>query len=165
MQEKSIYDFSVKSSTGSPVSISQYRGQVLLIVNVASLCGFTPQYEGLQNLYEKFKTQGFTVLAFPCNQFGNQEPGDDASIGAFCDAKFRIQFPVFAKIDVNGANADPLYQFLTHEKRGLLGTAMIKWNFTKFLVDRSGRVIERYAPNTEPKEIAPKIEALLGAKS
>jgi len=134
---------------------------VLLIVNVASRCGFTPQYAGLQALYEKYRDRGFLVLGFPCNQFGSQEPGSEAEIGAFCNSSYGVTFPLFAKIDVNGNEAHPLYQHLKSEAPGVLGTEAIKWNFTKFLVDRQGGVVKRYAPKEEPQDIASDIEALL----
>jgi glutathione peroxidase len=137
-----------------------YRGKVLLIVNVASQCGFTPQYAGLQALHQQYGPRGFEVLAFPCNQFGHQEPGTDAEIAAFCDTSYHVTFPVFAKIEVNGANAHPLYAWLKQEKGGLLGAA-IKWNFTKFLIDRNGEVQARYAPTAKPESLAKDIEALL----
>jgi glutathione peroxidase len=155
-----IYDLSATLNNGKEKKLSAYKGKVLLIVNTASQCGFTPQYEGLQKLYGQFHNQGFEVLAFPCDQFGHQEPGSDADIKSFCDLKYGVEFPLFSKIDVNGANQHPLYKFLKGEKGGLLGDS-IKWNFTKFLVDKSGKVIERYAPTTPPERIAPDIEKLL----
>jgi len=157
----SIYDYQVKTIDGKEVSLSQYRGKPLLIVNVASKCGFTSQYEGLQKLYEKYKDQGFAVLGFPCNQFGGQEPGSEAEIKSFCDLNYQVTFPMFAKIDVNGENTAPLYQFLKSQQKGLLGTEAIKWNFTKFLVDGSGQVLKRFAPQTKPEEINDEIQALL----
>lgn len=157
----SIYDYQIKTIDGKETSLSQYRGKPLLIVNVASKCGFTPQYEGLQKLYEKYKDQGFVVLGFPCNQFGGQEPGSEAEIKNFCDLNYQVTFPLFAKIDVNGENTAPLYQFLKSEQKGLLGTEAIKWNFTKFLVDGSGQVLKRFAPQTKPEEITDEIKALL----
>ena len=157
----SIYDFTVKDIKGAPVSLDRYRGQVLLIVNTASECGFTPQYKGLEALYEKLGPRGLTVLGFPCNQFGGQEPGSEGEIEQFCEVNYGVTFPMFAKIDVNGSSAAPLYDYLKKAKPGLLGSEAIKWNFTKFLVGRDGRVLERYAPNTEPASIAGDIEKLL----
>ena len=157
----SLYDFNVRTIDGAAQSLADYRGDVLLVVNVASQCGFTPQYTGLENLYREFKDRGFEVLGFPCNQFGNQEPGDAEEIKKFCSLKYDVSFPLFAKIDVNGPNADPLYQYLKSEKAGLLGTEAIKWNFTKFLVDREGNVVKRYAPTTTPESIGKDIEPLL----
>ncbi|MBD1391368.1 glutathione peroxidase [Neiella sp. HB171785] len=156
-----IYGIEATTNSGETISMGQYRGQVLLIVNTASACGFTPQYEGLQQLYEQYGEQGFKVLAFPCNQFGKQESGSDSDIKQFCDLNFKVSFPLFAKTEVNGAGAHPLYQYLTDEKRGLLGSKAIKWNFTKFLVDRNGKVVKRYAPTTKPAELTADIEALL----
>ncbi|MDP1525577.1 MAG: glutathione peroxidase [Rhodocyclaceae bacterium] len=157
----SIYDFTLPRLDGSEESLAAYRGKVVLMVNTASECGFTSQYAGLETLYRKFKDRGFVVLGFPCNQFGNQEPGDAAAIGAFCQASYGVSFPMFAKIEVNGENTHPLYDYLKHAARGMLGTEAIKWNFTKFLVDRSGKVVERYASATRPQELAGAIEALL----
>ena len=157
----SIYDFSAKTLASKDVPLADYRGQVLLIVNTASKCGFTPQYEGLEKLYEGLHPKGLTVLGFPCNQFGHQEPGDESEIGQFCQVNYGVSFPMFAKIDVNGANAHPLYKFLTREKRGILGTPNIKWNFTKFLIDRAGKVVARFAPTTKPEQIKSTIEKLL----
>ncbi|ADN76097.1 Peroxiredoxin [Ferrimonas balearica DSM 9799] len=155
-----IYQFSADLNGGEPQSLEAYRGKVLLVVNTASACGFTPQYEGLQKLQNEFGERGFSVLAFPCNQFGNQESGDDEAIRGFCDLRFNIDFPLFSKIDVNGNNAHPLFEWLKAEKGGWLGDN-IKWNFTKFLVDREGRVVERFAPTTKPESIAGAIEKLL----
>jgi glutathione peroxidase len=146
---------------GKDVNLADYRGQVLLVVNTASKCGFTPQYEGLEKLYEALQPKGLTVLGFPCNQFGQQEPGGADEIGQFCQVNYGVSFPMFAKIDVNGAQAHPLYKFLTHERRGILGTPNIKWNFTKFLIDRSGKVVARYAPVTKPKNLEMPIAKLL----
>ena len=157
----SIYDFSAKTLSGKDVNLADYRGQVLLIVNTASKCGFTPQYEGLEKLYEELHPKGLTILGFPCNQFGSQEPGGADEIGQFCQVNYGVSFPMFGKIDVNGAQAHPLYKFLTHEKRGILGTANIKWNFTKFLIDRAGKVVARYAPVTKPKDLEKPIAKLL----
>ena len=150
----SLYDIDLVMIDGMPQKMEVYRGKTLLVVNVASQCGFTPQYEGLQALYEQFKDRGFVVLGFPCNQFGQQEPGGEAEIEQFCTRNFRVTFPMFAKIDVNGANAHPLYQYLKSEKPGILGTEAIKWNFTKFLVGADGTVLKRYAPNDKPETIA-----------
>ena len=155
-----ITEIPLNTKTGE-ADLSAYAGQVLLIVNTASKCGFTPQYEGLEALHRKYKDRGFEVLGFPCNQFGAQEPGDAAEIANFCTLTYDVTFPVFAKIDVNGAAADPLFEQLKMEAPGLLGSKAIKWNFTKFLVDRSGRVVKRYAPQTKPEELASDIEALL----
>jgi glutathione peroxidase len=157
----SIYDFSAKTLQGKDVSLADYRGQALLIVNTASKCGFTPQYEGLEKLYEAHHGAGFTVLGFPCNQFGQQEPGGAEEIGAFCEINYGVNFPVFAKIDVNGEHAHPLFEYLKTEKPGILGTKNIKWNFTKFLVDRAGKVIARFAPTTKPADIEPAIQKVL----
>ncbi len=156
-----LYTFSARTLAGEPVSLDRYRGKVLLIVNTASECGFTPQYAGLQQLYERFAARGLEVLGFPCNQFGRQEPGDAEQIGSFCAKNFGVTFPMFEKIDVKGPQAHPLYRYLTQEARGLLGTTSIKWNFTKFLVDRSGHVLKRYAPKTKPEQIVADIETLL----
>ncbi|MGX7741317.1 glutathione peroxidase [Rhodopseudomonas parapalustris] len=156
----SIYDFTAKSLAGKDVALKQFEGQVLLIVNTASACGFTPQYKGLEALQQTYGPRGFSVLGFPCNQFGAQESGDEAQIAQFCSVNYGVTFPMFAKIDVNGAGAHPLYKFLKDEKGGLLGSA-IKWNFTKFLVDRSGRVVSRHAPTTTPEALSKEIETLL----
>ncbi|MGM4932502.1 glutathione peroxidase [Tardiphaga sp. 215_C5_N2_1] len=155
-----ISDFSANALTGEPVALKQFEGKVLLIVNTASACGFTPQYAGLEKLQQDFAPRGFSVLGFPCNQFGAQEPGDAKAIESFCEANYHITFPLFEKIDVNGAGAHPLYNYLKSEKSGLLGSG-IKWNFTKFLIDRSGRVVERFAPTAKPESLREKIEALL----
>jgi len=155
-----VHEFNVRRADGEPASLGTYVGHVLLIVNVASRCGFTPQYAGLQALHARYHDRGFSVLGFPCNQFGAQEPGTDAEIRAFCDMTYKVTFPIFAKIDVNGPKADPLYTWLKSKKGGLLGSA-IKWNFTKFLIDRHGHVVERYAPTTTPETIAPDVEKLL----
>ena len=157
----SVYDYSAKTLDGQDASLADYRGQVLLIVNTASKCGFTPQYEGLEQLWRTYKDRGFTVLAFPCNQFGAQEPGDAAEIANFCSLTYDVTFPVMSKIDVNGAGAHPLYTFLKKEQKGLLGTEAIKWNFTKFLIGRDGEVVERFAPTTKPEDLSAAIEALL----
>jgi len=157
----SIYDFEVKSIRGEAVSMADYQGKVMLIVNTASECGFTYQYQGLEKLHNEFKERGVVVMGFPCNQFKGQEPGDEAQISQFCELNFGVTFPLFAKIDVNGENASPLYTFLKEAKPGLLGSKRVKWNFTKFLVDQKGNVVGRYAPTTKPKEIWSDIEALL----
>lgn len=156
-----VYDFSATRLDGSEQSLADYRGQVLLIVNTASECGFTPQYAGLESLYGQYRDQGFSVLGFPCNQFGGQEPGDAEAIGQFCQSRFDVTFPLFAKIDVNGDNAHPLFTWLKHEAAGILGTEAIKWNFTKFLVNREGKVVHRFAPATRPDELLETIEAQL----
>jgi glutathione peroxidase len=158
-----IYAFSAATIDGKPRSLSDYRGKVLLVVNTASKCGFTPQYKGLEAIYRQFKDRGFAVLGFPCNQFGEQEPGEDATIAEFCERNFGVSFPLFAKVDVNGADAHPLFKHLTSEKKGLLGTGAIKWNFTKFLIGKDGRVIERYAPTTAPEDLIKDIEKALAA--
>ena len=157
----SIYDIEVKSIDGETHKMEAYRGKTLLVVNVASKCGFTPQYTGLQTLHEQYKDKGFTVLGFPCDQFGHQEPGDEAEIKNFCALNYQVSFPMFAKIDVNGADAHPLYRHLKSEKKGLLGTGAIKWNFTKFLVGRDGSVMKRYAPTDTPASIADDLALLL----
>jgi glutathione peroxidase len=157
----SVYDYSAKTLDGQDASLADYRGQVLLIVNTASKCGFTPQYEGLETLYRAYKDKGFTVLAFPCNQFGAQEPGNAEEIANFCSLTYDVTFPVLAKIDVNGPSAHPLYAYLKHEQKGVLGTEGIKWNFTKFLIGRDGEVVERFAPTTKPEDLKLAVEALL----
>ena len=156
-----IYEFDCKNADGDIVSLNDYKNKVLLIVNTASKCGFTPQYEGLNNLHLKYGDEDFSVLGFPCNQFGKQEPGTNQEIQEFCSLNFQIEFPVFGKIDVNGPSADPLYLYLTEKKPGLLGSKSIKWNFTKFLIDQNGNVIARFAPKTKPKDIEKQIDALL----
>ncbi|MCG3083256.1 glutathione peroxidase [Anoxybacillus sp. LAT_35] len=156
-----IYDFHVRTIHGEEQSLAQYKGNVLLIVNTASKCGLTPQYEQLQQLYDKYKERGFVVLGFPCNQFGNQEPGSEADISQFCQLNYGVTFPMFAKVDVNGPNAHPLFVYLTEQAPGMLGTKAVKWNFTKFLVDRNGQVVARFAPTTKPFELEQHIEALL----
>lgn len=157
----SIYELSAVNIHGKSVPFNTYKDKVLLIVNTASQCGFTPQYKGLQALYEQYADQGFVVLGFPCNQFGQQEPGHSGQIQSFCETNFGVSFPLFEKIDVNGSNAHPLYQYLTKVAPGILGTQGIKWNFTKFLVDRSGNVVKRYPPTTKPEDLAKDIQALL----
>jgi len=157
----SLYDFNAKTIDGDDQALSAYKGKTLLIVNVASKCGFTPQYKGLEALYEKFRDQGLVVLGFPCDQFGHQEPGDEEEIKSFCALTYDVQFPLFAKVDVNGANAHPLYKYLKHEAKGLLGSEAIKWNFTKFLVDKNGTVVRRYAPTDTPQGIEKDVAAAL----
>ena len=156
-----LYDFTAKTLDGKEMSLHDFQGQVLLVVNTASKCGFTPQYAGLESLYEKYRDDGFQILGFPCNQFGQQEPGGESEIGAFCQKNYGVAFPMFAKVDVNGDTAHPLYKYLKHEKPGVLGTERIKWNFTKFLVDRRGDVVARYAPLTKPDALDAPIEKLL----
>ncbi len=156
-----IYDFEADLLDGTPQKLDAWRGKVLLIVNVASKCGFTPQYAGLEALYRAHKDEGFTVLGFPCNQFGHQEPGDAAEIRNFCSTKYEVTFPLFAKIDVNGTNLHPLYRFLKQAAPGVLGSEAIKWNFTKFLIDREGNVVRRYAPADTPQKIDGDIQKLL----
>jgi glutathione peroxidase len=157
----SIYDFSAKTLDGKEKSLADFRGDLLLIVNTASKCGFTPQYEGLEALYKQYHARGFEILGFPCNQFAGQEPGDETQIGQFCALNYGVSFPMFAKIEVNGEGAHPLYKFLKSEKKGFAGTAGIKWNFTKFLIDRQGQVVERFAPTSTPAAIAPEVARLL----
>ncbi|MFV3076139.1 glutathione peroxidase [Niveispirillum fermenti] len=157
----SIYDFTARTLDGKDVSLGEWRGKVMLIVNTASKCGFTYQYQGLEALYRDYGERGLAVLGFPCNQFGQQEPGDAAEIANFCSLTYDVSFPMFAKIDVNGDDAHPLYKWLKTQKRGLLGTGGIKWNFTKFLIDRSGNVTGRYAPTTKPEQLTADIEKLL----
>ena len=155
-----FYDYKVKNISGADVSMSEYNGKVVLIVNTASKCGFTKQYEGLEELYEKYKDQGFVILGFPCNQFGAQEPGDNEEIKNFCTSTFSVTFPMMSKIDVNGDDADPLYKFLKKEKGGILGDD-IKWNFTKFLIDREGNVVDSFASQKTPKALEKEVEKLL----
>jgi glutathione peroxidase len=157
----SIYEFQAETLDGHPAPLADYRGQVVLIVNTASKCGLTPQYEGLEALYRKHKDKGFSVLGFPCNQFGGQEPGDAAQIADFCSTSFDVSFPMFSKIEVNGPQAHPLYAYLKREKKGVLGSEGIKWNFTKFLVSRDGQVVDRFAPTTTPQALESAVEALL----
>jgi glutathione peroxidase len=157
----SIYKYTAATLSGEEVPMETWRGRVLLIVNTASKCGFTPQYAGLEALYKKHKDEGLTVLGFPCNQFGAQEPGDEAEIGAFCETNYGVSFPIFAKIDVNGADAHPLFQYLTRDKPGILGTEAIKWNFTKFLIDRDGDPVSRHAPQVKPEDLETPIQKLL----
>lgn len=157
-----IYDFKAKDIDGELIDLSTYKGKVLLVVNTASRCGFTPQYKGLEALYQEFDKESFAVLGFPCDQFGNQEPGDESEIKGFCELNYGVTFPLFEKIDVNGEQAHPLFNYLKSEKGGLL-TKDIKWNFTKFLIDKNGNVIERFAPTTTPESIRNKIKALIEA--
>jgi len=156
-----VYDFDATLADGQALCLSSFRGQVLLIVNTASQCGFSPQFAGLQRLQDTLNARGFSVLGFPCNQFGSQEPGNETEICAFAQQTYGIDFPLFAKVEVNGPKAHPLFQFLKKSKRGLLGTTAVKWNFTKFLVDRRGRVIARFAPSTSPDSLVSAIEPLL----
>jgi glutathione peroxidase len=156
-----VHEFAMDDLTGRPIDFKQFEGKVLLVVNTASKCGFTPQYKGLEALHKKLHDKGLEVLGFPCNQFGKQEPGEGEEIATFCERNYGVSFTMFSKIDVNGADAAPLYQYLKHEAPGLLGSEAIKWNFTKFLIDRQGKVVRRYAPNTTPEEIEKDIVALL----
>jgi glutathione peroxidase len=156
-----IADFTVTTNRGQELALKDKLGKVLLVVNTASRCGFTPQYEGLEALYQRFKDRGFEVLAFPCNQFGGQEPGNAEEIAAFCQVNYGVTFPLMAKIDVNGETAAPLFDWLKSQAKGVLGTSAIKWNFTKFLIDREGNVVRRYAPTDKPEAIARDIEKLL----
>jgi glutathione peroxidase len=158
---KTLYDFEALSIEGRPVALDAYRGRVLLIVNTASACGFTPQFAGLEKLHETYGARGLVVLGFPCNQFGSQDPGNNAEIATFCQRNYGVSFPMMSKIDVNGADAHPLYRWLTAEAPGLLGSKAIKWNFTKFLVGKDGRVIRRYAPQDAPEKLSKDIEAAL----
>lgn len=162
--EKDIYSLEVKTIDGKQTTLEEYRGKAMLIVNVASKCGFTPQYKGLEELYKKYREKGFAVLGFPCNQFGAQEPGDEAEIKNFCSLTYQVDFPMFAKVDVNGDNAAPLFQHLKKEKKGLLWSEGIKWNFTKFLVGRDGTVLKRFAPTDKPEAIAADVESALNAR-
>jgi glutathione peroxidase len=157
----SLHDITARRLDGGERDLGEFRGKVLLVVNVASRCGFTPQYTGLEALYRKYKDRGFVVLGFPCNQFGAQEPGDEAQIGSFCSTTYDVTFPMFAKVEVNGEGTHPLYQFLKSARPGVLGTEAIKWNFTKFLVDRAGNVVSRHAPKDSPESLESDIEALL----
>jgi glutathione peroxidase len=156
-----VFEFSAATAAGTELPLEQFRGKVLLIVNTASKCGFTPQFAGLEELYEKYKDQGLEVLGFPCNQFANQDPGSNEDIQEFCQLNYGVSFPMFGKIEVNGSGADPLYKHLKKEAKGALGSERIKWNFTKFLVDRDGKVVKRYAPQTKPSQMEADIEALL----
>ena len=158
-----LYDIPVTTIRGTPATLGEYRGKVLLVVNVASKCGFTPQYAGLEELWKAYRDRGLVVLGFPCDQFGHQEPGTDEQISQFCQVNFGVTFPLFAKVEVNGPNAHPLYQHLKAEKPGLFGMKGVKWNFTKFLVDREGKVVGRFGPFTSPKALAKRIEGLLAS--
>jgi glutathione peroxidase len=158
-----VYDFSAQTIDGKTRKLADYKGKVLLVVNTASKCGFTPQYKGMEEVYKRFKDRGFAVLGFPSNQFGAQEPGPEAEIAEFCEMNYGVSFPMFAKVDVNGDGAHPLFRHLTSAKKGLLGSEAIKWNFTKFLVGKDGAVIERYAPTTTPESIVKDIEQALAA--
>lgn len=160
--EKTFFDFTVQDSKHQNFDLNELKGKTVLVVNVASKCGFTPQYQGLEDLYQKYKDQNFTIVGFPCNQFGSQEPGSDSEIQQFCQLNYGVSFPVMAKVDVNGSNTAPVYEFLKSSAPGLLGTEMIKWNFTKFLVGKDGKVIGRFAPQKEPKDIASDIEKAIG---
>jgi len=159
----SIYDFEARSIDGQPVSLAQFKGKPLLIVNTASACGFTPQFGGLEKLHQTYGSRGLVVLGFPCNQFGSQDPGSNDEIASFCQLNYGVSFPMMGKVDVNGSDAHPLYQWLTAEAPGLLGSKAIKWNFTKFLVGKDGRVIRRYAPQDAPEKLASDVEAALAA--
>jgi glutathione peroxidase len=163
--DQPIYRIPLRTLDGRETTLEPYRGKVLLVVNVASRCGFTPQYEGLEQLYRRYRADGLEVLGFPCNQFAGQEPGDEADIRSFCSTRYEVSFPLFAKIEVNGAGSHPLYRWLKQQRPGLLGTEAIKWNFTKFLVGRDGQVLERFAPQVAPGSLAPDIERALGAAS
>jgi len=163
MNPSNVFDYRATLIDGTPADLSRYRGKVLLIVNTASECVFTPQYQGLEQLYRQLHGRGLEVLGFPCNQFRSQEPGDEGRIGAFCEKNYGVSFPLFAKVDVNGDHAHPLFQHLKRAAPGVLGTQSIKWNFTKFLVSREGKVLKRYAPNTQPARIAGDIERALGS--
>lgn len=160
IKKVSIYDFSAKTIDGTEKSLADYKGKALLIVNTASKCGFTPQYEGLEELYKKYKDRGFVVLAFPCNQFNSQDPGTNEEISEFCEVNFGVSFPLFRKVDVKGDNAHPLFKYLTRETKGMV-TNEIKWNFTKFLVNKNGEVVDRFAPQTNPERITKDIEKVL----
>ncbi len=157
----SVYDFTVRTIDGEEQKLDEYKGKTLLVVNVASKCGFTPQYKGLEEIYRKYADRGLVILGFPCNQFGHQEPGDEEEIKSFCSLTYDVSFPMFAKVDVNGKNTHPLYQYLKSEKKGVLGSESIKWNFTKFLVDKSGNVLKRYASKDKPESIGKDLESIL----
>jgi glutathione peroxidase len=159
--QQTLKDFKVKAADGGETDLNQYQGKVVVVVNVASKCGFTPQYEGLEKLYKDFKAQGLVILGFPCNQFGAQEPGSDQEIQQFCSLNYGVSFPVFGKVDVNGDNAAPIYKWLKEEGRGMLGTQAIKWNFTKFLIGKDGKVIKRFAPTAKPAAMAEEIREQL----
>lgn len=160
---QSVYDFTCTTIGGQEKSIADYKGKVLLVVNVASKCGFTPQYEGLEAMYQDLKSEGLEILGFPCNQFASQEKGSDADIQSFCSLTYGVSFPMFSKIDVNGDNAAPIYDFMKSAAPGLLGSKSVKWNFTKFLINKEGKVVKRYAPNTEPKAMINDVKKLLAA--
>jgi glutathione peroxidase len=157
------FEFTVSDIHGQPKNLADYQGKVLLIVNTASQCGFTPQYEGLQALHDRYRERGLSVLGFPCNQFGGQEPGDNTQIEQFCETKFKVTFPLFDKVAVNGSDAAPLYKYLKSAARGILGSERIKWNFTKFLISKDGKLVKRYAPTHKPEQLVGDIEALLRA--
>ena len=159
--QNSFFDFNVKAANGNETPLSQYKGKVVLVVNVASKCGFTPQYKGLEEVYREFKDQNFVAIGFPCNQFGSQEPGSTEEIQKFCSLTYDVSFPIMSKIYVNGSDADPVYMFIKEQAPGLLGTKIIKWNFTKFLIGKDGKVIKRYAPTVEPKDMVSDIKAAL----
>jgi glutathione peroxidase len=161
MAEKNFFDFVVKDAQGKDYPLSQHKGKLVLVVNVASKCGFTPQYEGLEKMYERFREKGLVILGFPCNQFGQQEPGTNEEIQQFCKLNYGVSFPVLAKVDVNGANTAPIYQFLKSEAPGFLGIEAIKWNFTKFLIDGEGNILDRFSPQTSPEDIAVTVEKKL----
>ncbi|MEH6583327.1 MAG: glutathione peroxidase [Halioglobus sp.] len=156
-----IYDFEAQTITGKTVKLESYQNKAMLIVNTASKCGLTPQYEGLEELYAQYKDKGLVILGFPCNQFGKQEPGSESDIQEFCQLNYGVSFPMFAKVDVNGSTADPIFKYLKKTSKGILGSEKIKWNFTKFLVNREGEVVARFAPTAKPKDLAAQIEALL----
>ena len=160
--EKKLTDFKVKAADGSDVSMEKFKDQVVLVVNVASKCGFTPQYKGLEEVYKSYKDQGFTIVGFPCNQFGSQEPGTNQEIQQFCELNYGVSFPVMGKVNVNGDDTAPIYEWLKESAPGILGTEMIKWNFTKFLVGRDGKVLKRYAPQDEPAKIGEDIKKIIG---
>jgi glutathione peroxidase len=160
---ETAFDFTVNDIKGKPVDLAQYKGKVLLIVNTASQCGFTPQYKGLQELHERYKDRGLVVLGFPCDQFGHQEPGQNEEINSFCELNFGVTFPLFSKIEVNGQNAAPVYKYLKKTAKGVLGTESIKWNFTKFLISRDGTKVQRFGSTTKPDELVKEIEAQLGS--
>lgn len=159
----SIYDFQVKDSKGQLIPLSNYKDQVVVVVNTASKCGYTPQYKDLQALYEEYKNEGLVVIGFPCNQFMNQEPGSNEEIQSFCELNYGVTFPIFGKVDVNGENADPLFKYLSKNAPGIMGLKSIKWNFTKFIIDKNGEVVERVAPQTNPQEMKATVEKLLKA--
>jgi glutathione peroxidase len=163
--DQPIYRIPLRTIDGQEVTLEPYRGKVLLVVNVASRCGFTPQYQGLEQLHRRYQAEGFEVLGFPCNQFAGQEPGDEAEIRSFCSTRYEVSFPLFAKVEVNGAQAHPLYRWLKQQRPGLLGTEAVKWNFTKFLVGRDGRVLERFAPQVAPESLKADIERALAPAS